>query len=140
MSLFDYSAAKEALRKAGHVVSEGEHMLATDIKELIKFGRKVFGLPDHIVTRGMENVSVLPEGFPGTAAAPVAEAAPAEPTPAPEAAPVEPTPAPVAEDAAPTQEAAPEADTTATDDATSKKRAKKADATDAPADGEQAAQ
>ena len=137
MSLFDYSAAKEALRKAGHVVSEGEHMLATDIKELIKFGRKVFGLPDHIVTRGMENVSVLPEGFPGTVAAPVAEAAP---VPTPEAAPVEPAPAPVAEDAAPAQETAPEADATATEDATSKKRAKKADATDAPADGEQAAQ
>lgn len=139
MSLFDYSAAKEALRKAGHVVSEGEHMLATDIKELIKFGRKVFGLPDHIVTRGMGNVSVLPEGFPGTVAAPVTETASAEPATTPEAAQIvsEPAPAPVEDKA---EEADPTQDATASDDSASKKRTKKADATDAPADGEQAAQ
>lgn len=140
MSLFDYSAAKEALRKAGHLVSEGEHMLATDIKELVKFGRRVFGLPEHIIRSGLGNLSILPEGFPGTSAAPVeAEAAPVVETPVP--APVEATPEPEvtqvveADETATQPESTPEVEKT---EGTAKDDPK--EVTDAPADGEHAAQ
>ena len=136
---FDYQAAKAAISDAGHKVSAGEQILAADIFEIVKFGRRKFGLTENAVRRGIANPALLPEGFPGTAAAPVAEAAPA-----PEAAPVIPE--------APAQESAP------AEDATKGKKSKKAaesapaeapaqdapatDATaqDAPADGEQAAQ
>lgn len=144
MSLFDYSAAKEALRKAGHLVSEGEHMLATDIKELVKFGRRVFGLPEHIIRAGLGNLSILPEGFPGASAAPV-EAAPVVETPAPEAAHVEPAPevtsAPVAETSeSVTQETEKTEEVTADTAKEDSKEEAKADETAAPADGEHAAQ
>jgi hypothetical protein len=71
---FDYSAAKAAIKKAGHAVSEGNQVLSTDIKEIVNFGRRMFGLPEHVVRRGLANGALLPEGFPGTQAAPVAEA------------------------------------------------------------------
>lgn len=73
MSLFDYSAAKEALREAGHHVSAGSHMLASDLHELAKFGRRMFGLTATRVAQGTANPALLPAGFPGVAAAPIAE-------------------------------------------------------------------
>jgi hypothetical protein len=73
---FDYSAAKAALKKAGHVVSTGPHVLASDIKELVSFGRRKFGLKGSLVRRGIGNPALLPEGFPGVTAAPVADASP----------------------------------------------------------------
>ncbi len=152
---FDYSAAKAALKKAGHVVSSGPEVLATDVKEIVRFGRRMFGLKEGMIRRGIANPMLLPEGFPGTSAEPVAEAAPeviqavAE-APVPEAAPV----TPEAAQEAPADTAEPEAKSAATEstqdtpvteaataeDAPKSKKAKKADAaTDAPANGEQAA-
>jgi hypothetical protein len=72
---FDYSAAKAAIEKAGHTVSQGPQVLASDIKEIVKFGRRVFGLNEVAVRKGIANTGLLPEGFPGVVAAPVAEAA-----------------------------------------------------------------
>jgi hypothetical protein len=73
---FDYSAAKAALKEAGHVVSTGPHVLASDIKELVSFGRRNFGLKASLVRRGINNTALLPKGFPGVASAPADEAAP----------------------------------------------------------------
>jgi hypothetical protein len=90
---FDYSAAKAALKKAGHVVSAGPTVMASDIKELVTFGRRNFGLKGSLVRRGLLNPSLLPKGFPGIAAStPVSESAPATPVVAetPVAAPVTP--------------------------------------------------
>jgi hypothetical protein len=121
---FDYLAAKAAIQKAGHTVSAGDQILATDIKELVKFGRRVYGLTEHTVRRGLGNLAFLPEGFPGTESAPVAEEAAPTPeatpeatpvvdeAPAQEVAPVEPAEAPVAEEVAPAEEA-PEQETPA---------------------------
>jgi hypothetical protein len=137
---FDYSAAKAAIQKAGHSVSSGPHILASDIKEIIKFGRRVFGLNEVAVRKGIGNPGLLPEGFPGAVAAPVAEQAP-EVTETPAEAPVTPEAT-----QAPAQEAQP------AEDAPKAKKTKKADesaptdtpAQDAPAQdapaGEQAAQ
>lgn len=72
---FDYSAAKAALKQAGHTVSNGPQVLASDIKELVSFGRRTFGLKGSLVRRGINNTALLPKEFPGVAAAPVAEAA-----------------------------------------------------------------
>lgn len=121
---FDYSAAKAAIQKAGHTVSNGPHILATDIKEIVKFGRRAFGLTEVAVRKGIANPALLPEGFPGVGAAPVAESAP-EAEPVAEVAPVEPE-APV------TPETASEA--TPAEDAPKAKKSKKAAEESAPAE------
>ncbi len=144
---FDYSAAKAAIQKAGHSVSSGPHILASDIKELVKFGRRVFGLKEVEVRKGIAKPALLPAGFPGVAAAPVAEAAP-ETTPVAEAAPVvaeTPAEVPVAPEVAPAQDAAPAEDAPkakkkkGAEDAPAEIPATEAPAQDAPA-GEPAAQ
>ncbi len=147
---FDYSAAKAALKKAGHVVSSGPEVLATDVKEIVRFGRRMFGLKESMIRRGIANPMLLPEGFPGTSAAPVAESAPEVIQAVPESAPV----TPQAAQEAPADAAAPETPDAATEstqgapvpeaataeDAPKAKKAKKAEAAaDAPANGEQAA-
>lgn len=88
---FDYSAAKAAIQEAGHTVSKGPQVLAADVKEIVKFGRRVFGLSEIAVRRGIANTALLPEGFPGVAAAPVIETAVEAPkaAPAPQEAPKE---------------------------------------------------
>jgi type IV secretory pathway VirB10-like protein len=147
---FDYSAAKAAIKEAGHNVSNGPQILATDIKELVKFGRRVFGLSEVAVRKGIANTSLLPEGFPGVAAAPVTEAVD-EPVPAPEAAPVvaeTPAEASVTPEAEPAQQDAPEQEAAPAEDAPKAKKLKKGDDSTAPADtaaqdapaGDQAAQ
>lgn len=126
---FDYSAAKAAIKEAGHTVSNGPHVLASDIKEIVKFGRSTFGMSEVAVRKGIANPTLLPEGFPGVASAPVA-------TPVVEASPVAtetPAEAPVTLE-----------DASAPQDAPKTKKPKKAadesaPAQDAPA-GEQAAQ
>lgn len=120
--LFDYSAAKAALKEAGHTVSTGPQVLATDIKEIVKFGRVKFGMSEVAVRKGIANPTLLPEGFPGVAAVPVAE---------------------TVEDPVSVSEAAPAQEATPTEDAPKAKKVKKGvdetAAQDAPA-GEQAAQ
>jgi hypothetical protein len=152
---FDYSAAKAAIKNAGHTVSDGTHVLQTDIKELVKFGRRVFGLSETKVRQGIANPTLLPEGFPGVTSAPVAEVATptvAEPiTPEPVVEPVAevkepaavPQDAPVADETAAVDvasdvasEDAPVADAAAEDAPKSKKAKKGADS----ATAEQAAQ
>ena len=134
---FDYSAAKAAIQEAGHSVSSGPHILASDIKELVKFGRRVFGLKEVEVRQGIAKPALLPAGFPGVAAAPVAEAAPvvaetpAEVTVAPEVAP--------AQDAAPAEDAPKAKKKKGAEDAPAEIPATEAPAQDAPA-GEPAAQ
>ena len=138
---FDYSAAKAAIKKAGHTVSTGPHVLSTDIKEIVKFGRRTFGLSEVAVRKGIANPTLLPEGFPGVVAAPVAESAP-EASPVEEAAPVAPetpTEATVTPESTPD---APSQKTESADDAPKVKKSKK-DAESTPAEtptGEQAAQ
>jgi hypothetical protein len=83
---FDYSAAKAALKAAGHVVSTGPQVLASDIKELVTFGKRNFGLKGSLIRRGIGNPALLPKGFPGVVApaakaAPVVAEAPAEDAP-----------------------------------------------------------
>jgi outer membrane biosynthesis protein TonB len=159
---FDYSAAKAAIKEAGHTVSNGPQVLASDIKEIVKFGRRMFGLNEIAVRTGIGNTELLPAGFPGTVsapvapeAAPVAESAPVD-TPVPEAAPVvteTPAEAPVTPEAeqapqdAPAQEAEPAEEVstatetkTAEESAPAEAHAEEAPAQDAPAAGEQAAQ
>lgn len=151
MSLFDYSAAKEFLRKAGHLVSEGEQMFASDLKELVKLARNKFGLPEHLTLRGIANVDLLPKDFPGVSTAPVAEDAKEEATaPVAEEVSKEEAPAPVKVEVTEVKESAPEVaaqeakpeeavqqDEQAAADATATKKKKKADAADS---SEQAAQ
>jgi hypothetical protein len=127
---FDYSAAKAAIQKAGHSVSSGPHILASDIKELVKFGRRVFGLKEVEVRQGIAKPALLPAGFPGVAAPVVAET-PAEVPVAPEVAP--------AQDAAPAEDAPKAKKKKGAEDAPAEITATEAPAQDAPA-GEPAAQ
>lgn len=104
---FNFTAIKAALKEAGHVVSEGEQVLAADLKELYTFAHFHFGLNAQQVSYGLAYPQTITTAFPGhpDATAPVETpapvAAPAE-TPAPEPEPVAETPAP-----APTPEPAP---------------------------------
>jgi hypothetical protein len=127
---FDYSAAKAAIKEAGHTVSNGPHVLATDIKEIVKFGRRVFGLSDVAVRKGIANPGLLPDGFPGATAeevaAPVAESAPVDAEPVQEPVVEEPA-TPVEPEAAPAPEAPAE-------EAPKGKKSKKAAEESAPAD------
>jgi hypothetical protein len=143
---FDYSAAKAAIKEAGHNVSNGPQILATDIKELVKFGRRVFGLSEVAVRKGIANTTLLPEGFPGVAAAPAEDS-----VPAPEAAPVvaeTPAEAPVTPEGEPAQQDAPEQEAAPAEDAPKAKKSKKGADDSAPAEtaaqdapaGDQAAQ
>lgn len=139
---FDYSAAKAAIKKAGHTVSEGPHILATDVKEIVKFGRRIFGLSEVAVRKGIANPALLPEGFPGVASAPVGEVVQEEAAPAPEAAPVA-VEAPVVPEETQAAQEAPEQDAAPAEDVQKAKKSKKdaqsAPAEDAPA-GDQATQ
>lgn len=112
---FDVAAIKKVLSEAGHIVSEGEQMLASDMHELVLWARLHFNLSAEAIHYGMAYPSLLPKDFPGhpdaspataeAAAAPV-EAPQAAPAPQAEQAPVEQT-APVetaAEETAPAVE------------------------------------
>jgi hypothetical protein len=143
---FDYSAAKAAIKEAGHTVSNGPHILATDIKELVKFGRRVFGLNEVAVRKGIANPTLLPEGFPGATSAPVAETI-ENPVPAPVV--VEtPAEAPVTPEAVAETQDAPAQEVAPAEDAPKAKKSKKGADESAPAEtvaqdapaGEQAAQ
>lgn len=106
---FNFTAIKAALKEAGHVVSEGEQVLAADLKELYTFAHFHFGLNAQQVSYGLAYPQTITTAFPGH---PDAASAPVE-TPAPVAAPVAETPAPEPEPVAeipapaPTPEPAP---------------------------------
>lgn len=78
---------KAALIEAGHVVSEGEQWLLSDLTELEHFAFRVYGIAKDKLHYGLSYVSLLPSHFPGhpdaedaaEAAAPAAVAAPVEP-------------------------------------------------------------
>ncbi len=130
---FDYSAAKAAIKEAGHTVSDGPQILSTDIKEIVKFGRRVFGLSDVAVRKGIANTGLLPDGFPGATAAPADEVA----TPVAEAAPVdaEPVQEPVVEEpATPVETETAPAPEAPAEEAPKAKKSKKAAEESAPAD------
>lgn len=79
---FNVAAIKKVLSEAGHVVSEGEHMLAQDMQELVTWARLRFSLSEQMIRYGMAYPSVLPKDFPGHPDAPVvpqqADVAPVE--------------------------------------------------------------
>lgn len=97
---FNIQALKNAARKAGHVLSEAEHLVASEMRALETFAHFHFGMSPRDLHYGMAYPSTLPEGFPGKAptdgatdadAAPVEQAVAQVQTEAPAAAPVDET-------------------------------------------------
>jgi hypothetical protein len=66
---------KAALIEAGHIVSEGEQWLLSDLTELEHFAFRVYGIAKEKLHYGLSYVSLLPSDFPGH---PDAEDAPAK--------------------------------------------------------------
>lgn len=111
---FDVAAIKKVLTEAGHVVSEGEQMLAKDMQELVIWSRLHFNLSEAAIHYGMAYPALLPKEFPGHPdAQPATAQADASPVQAPQETvqPVAPTPEPALEPvaSAPTEQPAEEA-------------------------------
>jgi hypothetical protein len=62
---FNYQAIKDALKEAGHLVSEGEAWVASDFSALYQFAKDKFGLLHDKVAYGLAFPSELPTDFPG---------------------------------------------------------------------------
>jgi hypothetical protein len=62
---FNIAAVKAALKEAGHVVSEGEQWLATDIKELEHYAYRVYGIAKDVIHYALGYPSLITSDFPG---------------------------------------------------------------------------
>lgn len=62
---FDISKIKAALKDAGHLVSEGEQWLASDLKQLEDFAYRMYGVAKLTLHYGLSYPSELPCDFPG---------------------------------------------------------------------------
>jgi hypothetical protein len=70
MSL-NYSALKAAMKDAGHKVSAGDNLNASDVKEFGIFAHFHSNLSPEQASYGLAYPETLPKGFPGTSGAPV---------------------------------------------------------------------
>jgi hypothetical protein len=73
---FDIAAIKKVLTEAGHTVSEGEQLLATDLQELVTWARLHMNLHEFEVLYGLAYEKILPADFPGHPDAPAATTTP----------------------------------------------------------------
>lgn len=89
MSAFNFTKLKAALVEAGHVVSEGEQLLVTDITEVYDYLYRNFALTVSQVAYGFAYPSTVPSTIPGHPDAEDKGAVQAE-TPKPTAAPIQP--------------------------------------------------
>lgn len=62
---FNVAAIKAALKEAGHVVTDAEHLVASDLEQLYDYSMRHFGLKKQAVAYGLQYPSLLPKNFPG---------------------------------------------------------------------------